>query len=604
MDRTAWIAIILSIIGLVWWNMDFSRKQQERARQHAEFMAEQQQEQERRARSSLGVEDETPATDTAQPGAPQITTSGLPEERVVEIQANDEIKFRLSSRGGLREVLLLNHVDDEGNPISLNTFGSLPIGSILEDPNSPEEAHYDLQVGAATRGLGPEIVLEREVRENVTLRKVLRLPPAAADGDPFLTEMTLTWSNQGLLDFQRDDYFVFVGEIGPIREQEMPHYTGFDFVSQGRATRTGANWFDGSRIPLIGVELRSPAPVYQEERPEISWVGLRNQFYAGILAPVDVPAERVFATRVANRDEDRRQVRHIQGALGMPGFRVESNQSHSVNFKLYTGPREFSRLQRLEADQAQIMNFGWFKWISEILLNSLNWIQSWVGNYAVAIIVLTIIIKLLLYPIQNKAMMEMKRMSLLAPKMKDIREKHKDDPQKMNEEVMALYKDYRVNPFAGCLPMFIQLPIFFGFYSMLGTAVELRHKNFFWVNDLASPDTVAHLGFLPLNLLPLIMAGSMFWQMHITPKTGDKNQMRIFMIMPVIMLLFCYNFASALSLYWTTQNVFSIVQLYLTRNKPLPDLVKQPRNKPTNPLQQRTAYKEKGTPHTRKKKKR
>ena len=124
--------------------------------------------------------------------------------------------------------------------------------------------------------------------------------------------------------------------------------------------------------------------------------------------------------------------------------------------------------------------------------------------------------------------------------------------------------------------MLIQIPIFFGFYSMLGTAIELRNSSFFWVHDLSQPDTVAYILGFPLNILPLLMAGTMLWQMSLTPKTGDAMQRRMFMFMPLIFILFAYNFASALSLYWTTQNLISVVQLYATRNRPLPDLEKKP----------------------------
>jgi YidC/Oxa1 family membrane protein insertase len=221
------------------------------------------------------------------------------------------------------------------------------------------------------------------------------------------------------------------------------------------------------------------------------------------------------------------------------------------------------------------MNFGWFGIVSEILLWAMNTIHGWVGNYAASIIILTLIIKSLLWPVQNKATNEMRKMAALSPKMTELREKYKDDPQKMNEEVMKLYREYGVNPLSGCFPMLIQIPIFFGFYAMLGTAIELRNSSFLWVADLSQPDTVGHILGFPINVLPIVMAGTMVWQMIITPKTGDAVQQRIFYFMPVIFLVFCYNYASGLALYWTTQNIFSIVQLYLTRNKPLPTLEKK-----------------------------
>ena len=167
----------------------------------------------------------------------------------------------------------------------------------------------------------------------------------------------------------------------------------------------------------------------------------------------------------------------------------------------------------------------------------------------------------------------MKRMSKLQPKIAALKEKYPDDPNKMNQEMMKLYRTYGVSPMGGCLPMLAQIPIFFGFYNMLQYAVELRNQPFLgWVNDLSQPDTVAHVMGLPINILPILMAVTMVIQMQITPKTGDKMQQRIFMLMPLIFFFFCYNFASALALYWTTQNIFSIGQTWLMQKLPEPEL--------------------------------
>jgi YidC/Oxa1 family membrane protein insertase len=139
--------------------------------------------------------------------------------------------------------------------------------------------------------------------------------------------------------------------------------------------------------------------------------------------------------------------------------------------------------------------------------------------------------------------------------------------------MMKLYRQFGVNPMGGCLPMLVQIPIFFGFYSMLQYAVELRNQPFlWWVEDLSQPDTVAYIMGLPLNILPILMAVTMVIQMQLTPKTGDKMQQRIFMLMPLIFFFFCYNFASALALYWTTQNIFSIGQTWLMQKLPEPEL--------------------------------
>jgi YidC/Oxa1 family membrane protein insertase len=192
------------------------------------------------------------------------------------------------------------------------------------------------------------------------------------------------------------------------------------------------------------------------------------------------------------------------------------------------------------------------------------------GNYALAIVLLTILVKAILWPLQSKANKNMKKMAELQPQMKTLQEKHKDDPVKFQQEMGKMWKKAGVNPLSGCWPIFIQIPIFIGFYNMLGKAVELRHHGFLWVQDLASPDTVAHLVGIPINPLPLLMAGTMFLQMKMAPQGGDPMQRKIFMFMPLIFVVLCYNFASALALYWTVQNIISIVQLVINRsNQPV-----------------------------------
>jgi YidC/Oxa1 family membrane protein insertase len=213
------------------------------------------------------------------------------------------------------------------------------------------------------------------------------------------------------------------------------------------------------------------------------------------------------------------------------------------------------------------MDFGMFGFVSKILLSSMGGLHAMLGSYAAAIIVLTLIIKTLMWPMQNKSTESMKKMQELQPKMTALREKYADDPTRMNQELLGLYKKHGVNPMAGCLPMVVQIPIFFGFYNMLGKAVELRNSPFLWVTDLSQPDTVAVVAGFPINVLPILMAGTMLYQMRLTPKTGDPVQQRMFMFMPLIFVVFCYNYASGLALYWTVQNVFTIVQLLVTNRK-------------------------------------
>jgi YidC/Oxa1 family membrane protein insertase len=170
----------------------------------------------------------------------------------------------------------------------------------------------------------------------------------------------------------------------------------------------------------------------------------------------------------------------------------------------------------------------------------------------------------------------MKKMSALQPEMKRLQDKYKEEPVKFQQEMGKVWKKAGVNPLSGCWPIFIQVPIFIGFYNMLGKAVELRHHGFWWVKDLSQPDTIGHflgIAWMPINPLPLLMAVTMVLQMKLSPQSGDAAQRRMFMLMPLIFIFMCYSFASALALYWTIQNLISIVQLQINKRQSAVQLV-------------------------------
>ena len=170
----------------------------------------------------------------------------------------------------------------------------------------------------------------------------------------------------------------------------------------------------------------------------------------------------------------------------MPGFQLQPGQTYNARFEIYAGPKLYHRLAQLSHNEAEVMDFGIFKIVCQLLLNFMNLLHSWLHDYGLAILALTTIIKLTLWPIQNKANRSMRQMAALSPKIQELRDKYKDDPTRMNQEVMKLYKQYGINPVGGCLPMMIQIPIFFGLFKMLGQAVELRNAKFLWVKDLLS----------------------------------------------------------------------------------------------------------------------
>ena len=202
-------------------------------------------------------------------------------------------------------------------------------------------------------------------------------------------------------------------------------------------------------------------------------------------------------------------------------------------------------------------------------------IHSVIPSWGWSIVIMTICIKLLFWPLTAKASRSQKRMAKIQGPMSELKEKYKDNPQKIQQETLKLFKEHQVNPVAGCLPMVIQMPIFLGLFYMLRTASELRHEPFLWVSDLSMPDTIAQIGGFPINLLPIIMGVTMFLQMSMMPvsPTADPMQQKIFKFLPFIFLVFLYSFSSGLVLYWTVQNILTIIQQKIINNRPDEPLV-------------------------------
>ncbi|XPV69415.1 MAG: membrane protein insertase YidC [Halarcobacter sp.] len=231
-----------------------------------------------------------------------------------------------------------------------------------------------------------------------------------------------------------------------------------------------------------------------------------------------------------------------------------------INFSGYMGPKNFNDLKALNPQLTDVIEYGWFTFIAKPMFNFLQFIQSYVGNWGWTIVILTILIKLILYPLSYKGMVSMQKLKDLAPKMKEIQAKYKDDKQKQSMHMMELYKKHGANPMGGCLPLVLQIPVFFAIYRVLLNSIELKGAEWIlWVHDLAEMD--------PYYVLPVLMGASMFLQQRITPNTmQDETQKKIFQMLPVIFTFFFLWFPAGLTLYWFVNNVFTIAQQY-TINK-------------------------------------
>ncbi len=301
---------------------------------------------------------------------------------------------------------------------------------------------------------------------------------------------------------------------------------------------------------------------------DVEWVAQQSRYFLTAVIPVEATGSSMFLA-------DTNGV--ITAAMNLPTGMIQPGTEKSYTVNIMAAPKSYRMLKTLDSSIHKAVNFGWFDLIAKPCLGLMNFIHDHlVANYGIAIILLTILIKLVFWPLGNKSYTSMHEMKKLQPIMAKIREKYGDDKQRMNQEVMGLYKTYKVNPMSGCLPMVVQMPIFFALYRMLYSAVELRHAPFFgWITDLSAPDRLFHFAFsIPmmtaptgLPVLTLLMGATMFLQQKMSPATGDPTQAKMMMMMPLVMTVIFVNFSSGLVLYWLVNNVLSISQQYYITKK-------------------------------------
>jgi YidC/Oxa1 family membrane protein insertase len=300
----------------------------------------------------------------------------------------------------------------------------------------------------------------------------------------------------------------------------------------------------------------------------IQWVALESRYFMISLIPLKPqPASVRLASLPANV---------VEAQYVEPEQALEPGSRRQFEFLLFFGPKAMKAVKPAGHDLERIIDFGTFDLLAKPCLWLLNFLYGLIPNYGVAIIILTILTKILLWPLGTKSYKSMSQMKKLQPLLQEIREKYKNDRKKMNEEVMRLHRTYGINPLGGCLPMVVQIPVFFALYRMLDQAIELRHAPFIgWINDLSAPDRLFRFGFsIPfmdppygIPVLTLIMGATMLWQQKMTPSAGDPTQAKMMMLMPVVFTVIFINFSSGLVLYWLVNNVLSIGQQYYTQKK-------------------------------------
>jgi len=516
-----------------------------------------------------------------------------PEE--FEVIETPEARYTFTSYGGgLKQIELKEYQESvtceskkkPGALAALNKRGSVPVLALLGDASIQGDGVYKL--AKTTNG----VRAEKELPGGLFVVK--QFQPTTN----FLVSTTMRFENRSANPLSVPGHHVVVGTSAPVGLDEDPRYLGVYWYNAAdkKDTHVDQSYFANK---TLGCFSGTPRIEYRQTVP-IGWAAAHDQFFTLALIPKEpAPELVVLHTNLPPPTAEERAANPkalakpfgFQTSLVYPAISVAANQTLERHFDLYAGPKEYRTLVRIAHEEKNkfdlVMNYdGFFGWFSQVLLSSMNGLNKFGMPYWLAIVLITVIIKLLFWPLTNASTKSMKRMSALQPQMKAIQEKYKDDPAKMNRKVMEFMKEHRVNPLGGCLPVLLQMPVFFGFFFMIQNAIELRGAEFFWACDLSKPDTVAFLPFLnfPINPLPLLMGATMLWQARLTPVAPgmDPMQQNMMKYMPLMFLFILYNFSAGLTLYWTVQNLLSIAQMKLTKAKDQPATAAAPA-KPAGP---------------------
>ena len=495
--------------------------------------------------SASGVARAPKALEAVKPSVP---------EKIVTLE-NDEVKLELSTWGAVvKKVTLKKYAKDcgpisEENPPVVLDFSDSPLGAgetveafEASEVTTEEKCNFvKFTSGAKSR----EILLMNLDSYKLQFRDV------GMSGSISLGAMRMGDSKNDLLSVDSWAMDAGKGKPGVIHHGDddsplKPYLVGG--LSGGcSGSKSAAGMPEETTVEYPGAQ---------------TWIAVKNRFFVTALASCTEGNAGFSAT--------------VKRDMGAANYKPES-VSVSVNFKgdvtkrtttFFVGPKKQSLLWNL--GMKDVMEFGMWRWLCYPLVWVLNLFNGWIPNFGVAIILLTILVRLLFWPLTRKSTEGMKKMQELQPLMKEIQAKYKDNPQRLQQETWQLYREKKVNPMSSCLPMLIQIPVFIALFNVLRSAVELRYAPFLWIADLSEPEGLfaSWFPFGGLNLLPILMAVSTALQSYFTPSTGDKKQQQMMMVMmPAMMLIMFYSFPSALSLYWFLSNIFSIVQMWLIRRQ-------------------------------------
>ena len=514
---------------------------------------------------------------------------GAPEELLV--LTNDVARYTFTSHGGgLKLVELLKYPESvscgakrsagTNGLATLNGQARLPVLALTGSDAMAGDGAFKLSRFSGTWPDGTNktravqgVRAEKSLGTNLYLVKEFEL------ASNYLVNARMKFENRSGQALALPAQQWIVGAATPLNPQDDETTIGFHWWNGQKFKQASQAQFSKGGFACIP---GTPLTDFRPEETNIVWATVHNQFFVLALMP-EAPAMGLYATKsdlppptkeeMAAAPRTRPHQFAFEVSITQSATNLPPNQTLERQFKIFAGPREYRILERIGADLKndleRVMEFGFFGFFSKMLLLSMNGLNALGLGYGLAIIAITVIIKLLFWPLTQASTRSMKRLQALQPQMKAIQEKFKDDPAKMNKKVMEFMKEHKVSPLGGCLPLFLQIPVFIGFFQMVRSAIELRGAQFLWACDLSKPDTIFVIPGIDFNVnpLPLLMGVTMFWQASLTPPSPgmDPAQQKIMKYFPMIFLVILYNYSAGLTLYWTVQNLLSIAQMKLTR---------------------------------------
>ncbi len=506
-----------------------------------------------------------PATDAAAPAAEPAAPAREKAPEQLHVLANDRVELVLSSHGaGLVRAAMLDYPAAKGSDARVTfDFSDHPAAAPVGYPGlAPLD---DFQVAApAPRS----VEFRKELPSGLVLTRTLTL------GDAYQLQILDRVENRSAAPILLQNHGLqggFMQNLPGEVDKQTP-LLGIDTLTGSDSVKYWAGdfqkWFPREDASIQ----RKFLPGDDDTSRPVDWAAIKNKYFTQILTPAD-GADRCQALAVRG-DPVRSSfmllfprtsypIARIAASVFMPDFELAPGQALELPATYYIGPKVYHALKANGPHQEDILQLGFWRVIGTWILKIMVWIQArvWPYSYGLAIILLTFLIRVVFWPLNHKSMVSTRHMQEVQPLIAALKEKYKGDPQRQQQEMMALYKEHKINPMGGCLPMLIQIPVFFALFVVLRGAIELRFSSFLWIADLSTPENLfADVLPIGLNILPIFMGVTMWIQQKLTP-AGDAQQQKMMMMMPVIFTVMFYSFPSGLSLYWSTNQVLMIVQL-------------------------------------------